>query len=259
MKIIATFMFILSGTFVMAQNFYIAHRGASYDAPENTAASAKLAWEVGADAVEIDIYLASDNRIVVIHDKDTRRICGGKNLAVKTTPSLLLRELDAGSWKDPKYKGEKIPYFEEILATVPEGKNLVVEIKCGSEVIPHLERILAKSNKKDQVIFISFGWDTILDVKKKFPDNKAYWLSGNKQAAVKKLEQVAKNGLEGINMQYSAIDEELFSMAKKLNLEVLAWTVDDPDEARRLNAIGVTHLTTNRPDWLKKQLTAGGR
>lgn len=252
-------MFILTGTLVMAQNFYIAHRGASYDAPENTVASAKLAWAVGADAVEIDIYLAADNRIMVIHDKDTRRTCGGKNLAVKTTPSLLLRELDAGNWKDPKYKGEKIPYLEEILATVPEGKILVVEIKCGSEVIPHLERILSKSDKKDRIIFISFGWDTILDVKKKFPENKAYWLAGTKQAAVKKLELVAENGLEGINMQYSAIDEELFSLAKKLNLEVLAWTVDDPDEARRLNAIGVTHLTTNRPDWLKKQLSAGSR
>ncbi len=237
-----------------AQNFYIAHRGASYDAPENTVASAKLAWEAGADAVEIDIHLASDNRVMVIHDKETHRTCSGKNLVVKSTPSVVLRDLDAGSWKDPKFKGEKIPYLEEILATLPEGKTLVVEVKCGSEVVPHLERIMAKCTRKSQVVFIGFGWDTMVDIKKAFPDNKTYWLSGSKQAAVKRLDEVASTGMNGINMQFSAIDEELVSMAKAKNLEVLAWTVDDPQEASRLTALGVTHITTNRPAWLKQQL-----
>ena len=84
MKLQITFILI---SFVMnsfAQNTFIAHRGASYLAPENTVASAKLAWELGADAVEVDVYLSKDNRVMVIHDKDTKRTCSGKkNLTIK--------------------------------------------------------------------------------------------------------------------------------------------------------------------------------
>lgn len=254
MKTSLTIVFTLITTALMAQNFFIAHRGASFIAPENTLASAKLAWDLGADAVECDIYLTADNRVMVMHDKDTRRTCGGNNFALATTPSVVLRDLDAGSWKDPKYKGEKIPYLEELIATVPEGKTLVVEVKCGSEVIPHLERVLTKMQRKPEIIFISFGWETIMDMKKAFPGHKCYWLSGSKQAALNKLQQVSDLKLNGINMQWSAIDEELVTKAKELHLEVLAWTVDDPVEAKRLNGLGITHITTNRPDWLKQQL-----
>src|SRR5688572_19017129 len=54
----------------------IAHRGASYDAPENTLAAVKLGWEQAKDGVEIDIHLSRDGKIVVIHDSDTKRIAG---------------------------------------------------------------------------------------------------------------------------------------------------------------------------------------
>ena len=82
-------IFTIWSTGLFAQPFYIAHRGASYLAPENTVASAMLAWELGADAVEIDIYLSSDNKVMVIHDKDTKRICKGEeNRIIKSTSSV---------------------------------------------------------------------------------------------------------------------------------------------------------------------------
>jgi glycerophosphoryl diester phosphodiesterase len=254
MKSLLTVIMIGITVFSHAQNFYIAHRGASYDAPENTVASAKLAWEQGADAVEIDVYLASDNRIVVIHDKDTKRTTSGKNMVIKNTPSMVLRDLDVGSWKDPKFKGERIPFIEEIIATVPEGKTLVVEVKCGSEIVPHMERVLLKNPKKEQIMFISFGWETIVDLKKAFPGNKAYWLSDSRQEVRKHLDQIVPSGLDGINLNYSIIDEELVNEAKSKGFPVLAWTVNDPTEAKRLISIGVTHITTSRPQWLKEQV-----
>ncbi|MBT3382140.1 MAG: glycerophosphodiester phosphodiesterase [Prolixibacteraceae bacterium] len=255
MKLQITFILI---SFVMnsfAQNTFIAHRGASYLAPENTVASAKLAWELGADAVEVDVYLSKDNRVMVIHDKDTKRTCSGKkNLTIKDSPSILLRDLDAGVWKDEKYKGEKIPFLSEIIETVPENKTLVVEIKCGSEVLPALKRCVEKSGKQEQIIFIAFGWNTILDTKNEFPDNKCYWLSAIKPGLKNKMKQAAEKGLDGINLRYSIVDKELVVAAKELNLEVLTWTVDDPVEAKRLTEIGVTGITTNRPKWLKEEM-----
>lgn len=236
------------------QNFYIAHRGASYDAPENTVASAQLAWAQGADAVEIDVYLAADNRIMVIHDKETKRVTGGRNMVIRNTPSLVLRELEVGSWKDNRYKGEKIPFIEEILATVPEGKTLVVEVKSGTEIIPHMARVLNKHPKKAQVMFISFGWETITGLKEAFPTNKAFWLSSARHEVRKRMKEILPAGLDGINLDYGIIDEEIVREAGALGFPVLAWTVNDPAEARRLNSLGVTHLTTDRPQWLKEQL-----
>lgn len=255
MKLQMTILLLLFTLATFAQNTFIAHRGASYLAPENTVASAKLAWERGADAVECDIYLTKDNRIMVIHDKDTKRTCSGKkNLSIEDSPSMLLRDLDAGSWKNEKYEGEKIPYLSEIIETVPARKILVVEIKCNKEVIPHLKRVVENTGKADQIVFIAFDWNTIVATKKEFPDNKCYWLSSSKTAVKRKIPEVKAKGLEGVNLHHSIIDKEIVTQAKGYNLEVLAWTVDDPAEAKRLIDLGVTKLTTNRPQWLKEEL-----
>jgi glycerophosphoryl diester phosphodiesterase len=255
MKLQITSFLILFVLNMIAQTTFIAHRGASFVAPENTVAAAKLAWELGADAVECDIHLSKDNRIMVIHDKDTKRTClSKKNHSIADSPSTLLRDLDAGIWKDEKFKGERIPFLTEIIETVPAGKTLVVEVKCGVEVIPPLVRMMEKCTKKEQIVFIAFDWKTMVEVKNTFPENKCYWLSASKNGLYKKIVEAAENGLDGVNLHYSIIDEEVMKIAKENNLEVLAWTVDDPAEAKRLTELGVTKITTNRPDWLKEEL-----
>lgn len=255
MKLIFTTFFVLFVLNMTAQNTFIAHRGASFFAPENTVASAKLAWELGADAVECDIHLSMDNRIMVIHDSETKRTCSGKkNLKIADSPSTLLRDLDAGKWKDEKYTSEKIPFLKEIVETVPEEKIVVVEIKCGKEVIPPLVRFMEKCDKRKQVVFICFDWKVIVETKKTFPQNKCYWLSGSKSGLTKKIREAAKNDLDGVNLHYSIIDEEVVKTAKENKMEVLTWTVDDPKVAKELTEIGVTKITTNRPKWLKEEM-----
>jgi glycerophosphoryl diester phosphodiesterase len=231
----------------------IAHRGASYLAPENTVASAKLAWELGADAVEADIYLSKDNKIMVIHDANTKRTAG-KSYVIKATNSDTLRMLDAGAFKNVKYKGERIPFLEEIIQTVPAGKELVVEIKCGSEVLPFLKDVISKYGKNKKFVFISFDFQTISDAKKVFPDNSCYWLCSDPELLKKNINLVAGAGLQGISLSYGIIDEKVAGQAKKLNLELFCWTVDDPAEAKRLISLGVKGITTNRPGWLNEQI-----
>jgi len=238
-----------------AQPLFIAHRGASFLSPENTAASARLAWELGADAVEVDVHLSLDNRVMVIHDKDTKRTCRSRtNLVVKNTPSVILRDLDAGVLKDEKFKGEKIPFLSEIIETIPPGKTLVVEIKCGSEILPYLKKCIAGSGKGDQIVFISFGWNTIKDTKSEFPENRSYWLSSEKAGLEKRIREASEIGLTGVNLHYKIIDKNVMKAAESNGLEVLTWTVDDPAEALRLEELGVNGITTNRPAWLKQQM-----
>jgi glycerophosphoryl diester phosphodiesterase len=122
----------------------IAHRGESFDAPENTMAAIQLAWDRGADAVEIDIQLSKDNRIVVIHDFETKRLAG-VNKKVKEQTFEELRKLDVGSWKNPSFKDEKIPSLAEVLESVPNGKKLIIEIKSDSSIIPIFKKDLEES------------------------------------------------------------------------------------------------------------------
>lgn len=230
----------------------IAHRGASYLAPENTVASAKLAWELGADAVECDIYLTSDKKIMVSHDASVKRTTGYEYIISKTS-SEILRTLDAGSFKNEKYKGEKIPFLEEIISTVPSGKELVVEIKCGSEVLDQLKQIITANQKDRKFTFISFDLQTISDAKKTFPDNPCYWLCSDSVLLKNNMAKVKAAGLNGYSLSYNIINERVTSEINKSGLELFTWTVDNPVEAKRLIALGVKGITTNRPGWLKEQ------
>lgn len=231
----------------------IGHRGASYIAPENTLASAKLAWELGADAVECDIHLSKDGKIMVSHDANTKRTTG-EDHGIKDTPSSDLRKLDAGSFKNEKYKGENIPFLEELIGTIPPGKELVVEIKCGPEVLPELKRIINENRKDKRFVFIAFDFNTISLAKKAFPGNSCYWLCSNSELLQKNIKSAIKENLDGLSLSYNIITDSVAKQAKELGLELFTWTVDEPAEAKRLMVLGVKGITTNRPGWLEKQV-----
>ncbi len=101
----------------------IAHRGCSYIAPENTLAAINLAWELNADAVEIDIHLTSDKKIVLSHDPNTKRTAG-VSYDIAKTPLGVLRHLDVGRWKGAEYAGERMPTLSEALATIPQNRRM---------------------------------------------------------------------------------------------------------------------------------------
>lgn len=234
----------------------IAHRGASYLAPENTVASVTLAWKLDSDAVEIDVHLSKDNRVMVIHDKDIKRTCSGKtNLEIAKHSSLLLRDLDAGIRKGEEFKGEKIPFLKEIIETVPEGKTLLVEIKSSVEILDHIERVLEKYGAGKNIAFIAFDWNIIIESKKRFPDHKCYWLSESKSAVKIRIPEIRSVGLDGINLSNKIVDQEIMGLAKANHVEVLSWTIDDPAEAKRLVDLGVAGITTNRPKWLRDEMS----
>lgn len=241
---------------------FIAHRGASHLAPENTVASVQLAWDLDVDASEIDVYITPDKRIVAIHDKTTKRTTG-VDMEVSTTPSGELRKLDAGSFKSTDYEGEKIPYLEEIIATVPASKTLFIEVKCGPEIVPLLKEVIEKSGKKSNIVLIAFDFETIAECKKAMADVPAYWLKGTDKNPdtdapvlhdISLVEKVISGNLDGIDVNYAGINEQFVKAVHDRGLKIYAWTVNDVAEARRLVEMDVDGITTDRPDWLKKQM-----
>jgi glycerophosphoryl diester phosphodiesterase len=250
----------------MAQ-LIIGHRGASHDAPENTIAAFKLAIEQGADGFEGDYWLGADGHIVCLHDKDTKRV-GGKKLAITKTPFDELRALDVGSWKDPKWRAERMPTLEESLAIVPAGKTkFFIELKSGPEIVGPLAKAIAKSSlSPEQFVIISFHDDAIAECKKQMPHIKAQWLcsfpkeekDGKKRRTVNDVAATLKRikadsfGAEA-NIEY--FNADYIKRLKTLGCsEFGVWTVDDPMVARFYADQGAWSITTNRPGWLRSRL-----
>lgn len=243
----------------------IAHRGASYDAPENTIAASRLAIEQGADGFESDYWLGAGERILCLHDKDTKRVAG-KNLLVTEAPFEKLRMLDVGTWKNAKWRAERMPTLEEMLAIIPPGKLFFLELKSGPELVKPMAKVIAASHvSPEQIVLISFNADGIAECKKQLPHIKALWLTGMKKkkdgTPPPTVDQVATTlkriHADGLNAEaepnYFNADF-IKQLQNKGCREFSVWTVDDPKVARFYADLGAWAITTNRPGWLREQL-----
>jgi glycerophosphoryl diester phosphodiesterase len=245
----------------------IAHRGASYDAPENTLPAVKLGWEQNADAVEVDVHLSKDGRIVVMHDYDTTRTAGDPRKITDQTFDEL-RRLDAGIWKAQKWAGTKIPALEEVIATIPPGsKRLFVEVKCGEEIVPELKRVVKRSGKEKQLVVIAFSYEVVQSVKKEMPYLPVYWLYSFREQDGRPaltheelIVRVKEAGVDGLDVFYRGpLTKEFMNQLSAANLGLYVYTVNDPDDARRLAALGVTGITTDRPGYMREALSSAPR
>jgi glycerophosphoryl diester phosphodiesterase len=243
----------------------IGHRGGSYDAPENTMAAFRLGYEQGADGVELDIHLTKDDKIVVMHDFDTGRVSGVTNKIVTSTLAEL-RGLEIGRWGKWTNENfhEKIPLLSEVLPIIPAGKKLFIEIKTGPEIVPELVEVLKQAKTKpEQLIIITFNFESAIVAKKMLPHLKTYWLVGyakdkatGKFPDLKQTIAKAKAGhLDGLDLNFNwPLTKETVGEIKHAGLECHVWTVDDVAKAKELVGAGVDSITTNRPEWLREQL-----
>lgn len=245
----------------------VGHRGASHEAPENTLSSVKLSWQENADATEIDVYLTADNRVVLFHDKEMKRTTGAPGMIWEQTAETLA-ELEAGAWKHARWAGEPIPFIEPVIETIPDHKRLFIEIKCGTEIVPHLAAIIRDSGKRpEQISIISFQYDVCVEMKKALPEHQVYFLSsfkeqpdGSLKPTIEELIQRAQDGgLDGLDLSHKGLNSAHdVQKIKDAGLFIATWTVNDPEVARRMIEYGVESITTDRPAGLRQDLSALG-
>ena len=232
----------------------VAHRGASRDAPENTIPAFQLAWEQGADAIEADFHLSKDGEIVCFHDADTERVAGTQ-LVVRQSTLAELKQLDVGATHGVAFNGTRIPTIAEVFATIPQGKKIFIEVKCGAEIIPTLLNEIDQSGlTQEQIVVISFNKQVIQQLKIKAPQYKASWLcSFNKQetgeitpalaTVLKTLKQIQADGLSS----NTAVPASVIEAVSQQGYEWHVWTINDLKTARRMQALGVLSITTDVP------------
>ena len=232
----------------------VAHRGASRDAPENTIPAFQLAWEQGADAIEGDFHLSKDGEIVCFHDADTKRVAGTQ-LVVRQSTLAELKQQDVGATHGVAFNGTRIPTIAEVFATIPQGKKIFIEVKCGAEIIPTLLNEIDQSGlTQEQIVVISFNKQVIQQLKIKAPQYKASWLcSFNKQetgeitpalaTVLKTLKQIQADGLSS----NTAVPASVIEAVSQQGYEWHVWTINDLNTARRMQALGVLSITTDVP------------
>jgi glycerophosphoryl diester phosphodiesterase len=245
----------------------IAHRGASQEAPENTAPAVHLAWLEKADGVEIDVRMTADGKVVLLHDSSTARTTrAALEVAEQTWDAIRL--LDAGSWKSPRYRLTPIPLLRDILKMVPSGRQLWIEIKCGEEIIPALQRDLDVQRLPPQSVgFLGFSAHLMGQVKRAFPKHPVFlnveargrigapqpWTAGGM------VDTARKYMLDGLSVGLSdAVDERFIAHIRGEGLGLMAWVADDEHVALRLARAGLPALMTNRPAYIRHRLRAHG-
>lgn len=249
----------------MSLPLIIGHRGASYKAPENTLPSFALAFEEGADGVEADFRLTCDGTIVCLHDDSTRRTAGVE-LSVSGTSLAGLRHLDVGSWKGGGWGGAVIPTLDEVLAMLPQGKRLFIELKGGREMIYPLGRVLAGCNvPPGQLRLLSFDAELVRLLKEQLPDYRSCLNINYRPRRAwhpfpeRLLALLEETGADGLSSCYHPLlDEALVAELRKRSFEIHVWTVDAARAARRVVALGVDSIMTNRPAFLRSALAAVG-
>ena len=236
----------------------VAHRGASRDAPENTIPAFQLAWEQGADAIEGDFHLSKDREIVCFHDADTKRVAGTQ-LVVRQSTLAELKQLDVGATHGVAFNGTRIPTIAEVFATIPQGKKIFIEVKCGAEIIPTLLNEIDQSGlTQEQIVVISFNKQVIQQLKIKAPQYKASWLCSFKKqetgeitpslaTVLKTLKQIQADGLSS----NTALPASVIEAVSQQGYEWHVWTINDLNTARRMQALGVLSITTDVPGTMR--------
>ena len=243
----------------------IAHRGASWDAPENTLAAFLLAWMEGADGIEADIQMTKDGEFVCVHDESLERTTGKSKLVGNSTLEEV-RALDAGKWKRALYRGQKVPTLADVLSTVPVHGQVFIELKGGVEMIPGVRKQLKESKVVPANVRIaSFNVETLMAAAEQMPEyprlllckrttNDGVWEpSLHILEATMRMVNAAGLYIDGVSL---AGEPEIAKKVRAAGKELHVWTVNRAPAARIASAMGITSLTTDRPGWLRRRLLA---
>ncbi|MBO8157062.1 MAG: glycerophosphodiester phosphodiesterase [Bacillaceae bacterium] len=227
------------------ESLIFAHRGSSATHPENTLSSFQAAHELGADGIELDVQLTNDHVPVVIHDLTVNRTTNGKG-QVKDYTFSELQSLDAGSWFDSKWKGERIPSLEEVLDWMKDTSLLLnIELKDGFPRFPELEKnvisLVRRFGIEDRVTLSSFNHYSLVEAKRLAPDMETAVLF--MEGLYEPWDYARRIGASALHPYLPAAVPELINGALKRKMPVRVFTVNDEDLMKKFFEAGCSIFT----------------
>lgn len=209
------------------------HRG-YFDAPENTLSAFRLSKEMGFDMVECDVRFTKDNVAILLHDSSVARTSDGSG-RIRNKTYAEVSQLDFGSWKGDKYKGERIPTFEMFVDLCVElSLHPYVEVKNGAtdEQVESLVQVVDAANIP--VTWIARNVDYLVILHKLRPDDRLGLLVDFVTAkAVQSMSNISKD-LCFIDANYLFLANSKIRLCERSNIPLEVWTLD--------NRYTITHI-----------------
>ena len=230
-----------------------AHRGASFDFPENTILSLKKAIECGASGLEIDVHKTKDDKIVVIHDEDIERTFLGKGLIKDFT----YEELKKFKNRKVSFRDNKecyIPLLEEILNLVKETRVMLnIELKTDEIEYHGIEddviNMIKEYRLEKRVILSSFNHNSIKKCKEIYSSIKTGVLYYKEIENV--IEYAKSLKADYIHPDLRLVTKSIIDEAHKNGIMVNIYTVNNPISMRKLIELDVDGVFTDYPELLK--------
>jgi glycerophosphoryl diester phosphodiesterase len=238
----------------------IAHRGASRYAPENTMSAFTKAFELGCHWIECDVMLTQDRHLVIFHDDSLERTTNGYG-EVSNHSLTAIRKLDAGTWFQPFFSGERVPLLIELLSFINQQSQFAnIEIKAK----PHQEITIANKIEKEirngfshlmrHLLFSSFSIEVLTCLRQQSADFLLGLLLDEWRLdwadICHSLQCVS------LHLNHHLVTRDRVKQIKSAGLLLLAYTVNDEYEAKRLFDLGVDAVFSDVPDLILKSLGA---
>ena len=240
------FFFLICSPTMPDTSDLIAHRGASFEAPENTRAAIALAIDQGATIIEFDVRKTTDDGLYLFHDSDLKRICKRAG-TFESLDSKTAAALDVGSWFEKgDFSKEKPPTLKEAIELCLEkGATPLIEHKSGSAAA--YAKVLEDLGVVEKVIVQSFDWVFLAEIKQALPDLKTGALG---KGSLKKFHEslmLLKPAWIGWKSKDINLKSGDLPWIKENGFKLAIWTVNDPKRARELLEAGVDKVITDRP------------
>ncbi|MGH2562479.1 MAG: glycerophosphodiester phosphodiesterase [Thermomicrobiales bacterium] len=232
----------------------IAHRGASGYAPENTRAAFDRAIDMGSAAIETDVRMIRDGRLVLFHDGTVDRTSDGSGPVDDFTLEEL-RRLDLGGWFAAEFAGERVLTVEEAIDEYVPRIPFVFEIKDG-RATRRLIELLRERRMLDRVQITSFLWYPLLDARALDGDVNLGFLTPSFETNL--VERIVERGINQICPHVSQLSRRRVDIARAHGLTVRAWGIDQRVQVERLFESGADGATINWPDWMQSEAPVSG-
>lgn len=230
----------------------IAHRGASYYAPENTKAAITLAAKQGAKWVEVDLWLTRDKNIAIIHNSTVNKRTNGKGKVLKFSFAELA-ELDAGSWHSEQYTGQRILSLPQLIKLATQlDINLNLEIKANAAVNAETAQVTGAMivkywpEKKPLPLVSSYSLNALEVMQQMFPKIPRALVIGEWNRMLKNA--VVDLECASINADRRLITKRSLASMHDTGRPVIIHTVNGIKSAVEFVQMGVDGLFTDRPD-----------
>ena len=233
---------------ILTRTQVTAHRGASKAAPENTIPAFEAAIESGADYIELDVQLTKDGELVVFHDDNIKRTTNGNGILTNMTYDEL-QKYSAGSWfkDDGSFDDVKIPKLSEVLELVGHDILLNIEIKSHGNVKATAEKVVELVEEYDigsSCYITSFSYQALKKVKELQPKIKTALIANIAPSTVYSQMKY----IDAVSMNYLFVNSSVVNYAHHSGKKVFVWTVDRSGEMKKMMALGVDNIITNRPE-----------